>query len=82
MAPRSGSIPFLVYVGKRSYGLYLWHMLPVALVPSIGTGKVGWAITAVFLYAITFGLAELSWRLVEAPFLKRKHRKYANVSGR
>ncbi len=76
------SIPFLVYVGKRSYGLYLWHEVPNHLIGQIGQGKIGWALRAIVVYALSFALAELSWRLVEAPFLRRKHRRYANVSGR
>lgn len=78
---RAMSIPFLVYVGKRSYGLYLWHEVPNVIGP-IGTGKVGWLIRAVIVYALSFALAELSWRLVESPFLRRKHKRYKNVSGR
>lgn len=76
------SIPFLVYVGKRSYGLYLWHEVPNALVGELGTGKAAWAVRALIVYALSFALAEASWRLVESPFLRRKHRRYANVSGR
>lgn len=80
-AARAMSIPFLVYVGKRSYGLYLWHEVPNVIGP-IGTGKIGWLIRAIIVYALSFALAELSWRLVESPFLRRKHRQYKNVSGR
>ncbi|MEZ5238686.1 MAG: acyltransferase [Microthrixaceae bacterium] len=75
------SVPALVWVGKRSYGLYLWHEVPNVIGP-IGTGKVGFAIRAVLLYALSFGIAELSWRFVESPFLRRKHRRYRNISGR
>ena len=42
----------------------------------------GWLIRAVIVYALSFALAELSWRLVESPFLRRKHRQYKNISGR
>lgn len=76
------SMPVLVYVGKRSYGLYLWHEVPNALVGDVGPGKVAWLIRTVIVFALSFALAELSWRLVEAPFLRRKHRRYANLSGR
>lgn len=76
------SIPFLVYTGKRSYGLYLWHMVPFVIVPSFGYGPVPFILRAIILFAMTFGLAELSWRFVETPFLKMKHKKYKNVSGR
>lgn len=80
-AARAMSIPLLVYVGKRSYGLYLWHEVPNVIGP-IGTGKIGFVIRAIIVYALSFALAELSWRLVESPFLRRKHRRYKNISGR
>jgi peptidoglycan/LPS O-acetylase OafA/YrhL len=78
------STKFLVHTGKRSYGLYLWHMVPLvvfkALVP--GNGPAELLVVMVLSYLATFGLAELSWKFVEGPFLKRKHSRYANVSGR
>ena len=75
------SIPFLVYVGKRSYALYLWHEVPNAIVPELD-GKIGFVLRTLVVFALSFLLAELSWRLVESPFLRLKHRRYANVSGR
>jgi peptidoglycan/LPS O-acetylase OafA/YrhL len=76
------SIPFLVYTGKRSYGLYLWHEVPNSVVPKFGYGPMGWGIRAALVFGLSFALAELSWRVVESPFLRRKHKKYKNVSGR
>jgi len=75
------AIPFLVYVGKRSYGLYLWHEVPNAVVPKT-TGMIAFGVRTAIVFAISFALAELSWRLVESPFLRRKHKRYANISGR
>lgn len=75
------SIPFLVYVGKRSYGLYLWHEVPNAIVPQV-KGTIGYGLRTAVVFGLSFALAELSWRLVESPFLRRKHKRYANVSGR
>lgn len=62
----------VAWFGKRSYGLYLWSV-PVALsapyfFPGIGLG--GKAALAV----CSIGIAELSWRLVEAPVLARGRR--------
>ncbi len=73
------STPFLVFTGKRSYGLYLWHMVPVVIVPPFGYGPVPFIIRSIILLAMSFGLAELSWRFVESPFLKMKYKKYKKV---
>jgi len=59
----------VAWFGKRSYGLYLWSV-PIALsapyfFPGIGlTAKVALAIASI-------GIAELSWRFIEAPILAR-----------
>ncbi len=57
----------LRYLGRRSYALYLWH--PFAL--GVGVWLAGHDLTALVLgVALTLLLAEMSWRLVEAPFLR------------
>ena len=53
----------LVAVGKRSYGLYLWHW-PVFVLVGATHGSVGRFATAA---AITAVVAELSYRYVETP---------------
>lgn len=67
--PVLGSRP-MVWLGGRSFGLYLWHF-PVLFLLSerIGWPGQGWAT----LIALTAGLllAELSWRLVEQPVADR-----------
>jgi peptidoglycan/LPS O-acetylase OafA/YrhL len=75
------STRFLTFTGKRSYGLYLWHMVPFVIIGK-GTGMSGFLMRAPIMLLATYGLAELSWRFVESPFIKRKHKKYTNVSGR
>jgi peptidoglycan/LPS O-acetylase OafA/YrhL len=61
--------PVLVYVGQRSYALYLWHW-------SIGSWLRGLdaAPQVVLSVALTFLAAELSYRLVERPALNLKSR--------
>jgi peptidoglycan/LPS O-acetylase OafA/YrhL len=62
------SLPPLQWIGDRSYGLYLWHW-PVFLMlrPGIDIGLTGLPNAALRLL-LTFGLAALTYRWVEAPF--------------
>jgi peptidoglycan/LPS O-acetylase OafA/YrhL len=59
--------PPLVWVGLRSYGIYLWHW-PVCMVtrPQLDTPLTGLPLLALRL-ALTFILAELSYRFIEMP---------------
>jgi peptidoglycan/LPS O-acetylase OafA/YrhL len=62
------SRPVLVAIGKRSYSLYLWHWpVFVFLRPGIDVSADGWAVQVARL-ALTFALAEVSYRYVEQPF--------------
>jgi peptidoglycan/LPS O-acetylase OafA/YrhL len=57
----------LRWIGLRSYGLYLWHWPVYQLTrPGLDIALTGWSLLA-FRLAITFGLAELSYRFVEVP---------------
>jgi len=67
MSPR-----WLVLVGRRSYGLYLWHYpLFHVLQPRL---PHGWA-TNVVLIACAWGLTLLSWHFVEEPALRWNPRR-------
>jgi peptidoglycan/LPS O-acetylase OafA/YrhL len=60
-------------VGRRSYGLYLWHLpaLSIGLWVGVALGLNYWqAVTAGL--PLMFGIVELSWRFVEQPFLRRR----------
>jgi len=59
------------WVGRRSYGIYLWNASLIYAVPATWKPHVPLAILAA---AMSFGVAELSWRFVESPALRRKQR--------
>ena len=75
--------PALVYLGRISYGLYVYHVLGLTL------GKKwaprGLAISAALRVAmglaVTVGFAAASYRFIEGPFLKLKS-KFAHVASR
>ena len=66
LGPALGTQP-LRYIGQRSYGLYLWHW-PVFMVTraNLDIALDGIPLLALQL-ALTFGIAELSYRYVEMP---------------
>ncbi len=59
----------VVWMGQRSYAIYLWHLPLIILF-----GLHGWWHAAVLGVAASFVLAEISGRFVEAPFLRLKDR--------
>lgn len=63
---RALSAPPLVWVGRRSYGLYLWHWPVVVACTADSTGLGEPALAAIRLGLIV-ALAELSYRFVEQP---------------
>ncbi|HWE68546.1 MAG TPA: acyltransferase [Acidimicrobiales bacterium] len=70
----------LVWVGKRSYGIYLWHF---AMIELVGTWNLPQRhvhfVRFVLEVALTFAIATVSYRFIELPFLNRKTR-YSRVS--
>jgi peptidoglycan/LPS O-acetylase OafA/YrhL len=82
----SGVAPFwLRYLGKISYGLYVYHLLGLYLVyHAIGSYAKNFHKFLVFWWgglALTLVMAALSYRLIESPFLRLKER-YALVKSR
>jgi peptidoglycan/LPS O-acetylase OafA/YrhL len=61
----------LVWLGRRSYGLYLYHF-PIAAVIHLHIDSKTAAAALTVVVSIT--AAALSYRYVEQPFLRRKHR--------
>ena len=66
----------LRYTGKISYGLYLWHRPLMRAFTESGLGGVPWAVAAMF--GLSIGLALLSRRLIENPFLRLKDRYFSS----
>jgi len=70
---RALELPALVFVGKISYGLYLWHYVVFWIVRDY-TG--GWSLAArvPLELAIAAGVAVASYYLLELPIVRRKAR--------
>ncbi len=67
------SRPF-VWVGRRSYGIYLWVTPMIFLVQPLGTHDLGlYPYTGLVLLAAMVAAA-VSYRIVELPFLRKKIR--------
>jgi len=64
------SFPILVYLGKRSYGLYLWHDFINMLLHTESHGSVRTIFSAVLALVVT----ELSYSLIERPAIALKDR--------
>jgi peptidoglycan/LPS O-acetylase OafA/YrhL len=62
--------PPLVWVGRRSYGLYLWHVPVAWLVADVRV--LPYAMATAAGVAVSFGLCAISWAFVEVPFLRLK----------
>ncbi len=70
-------VPFLTYLGKISYGLYVYHMLAVRLaermLPEAG-GVVHIVERLLLALSLTIVISAVSYSVIEKPFLKLKRR--------
>lgn len=64
------SLAPLVWLGRRSYAIYLFHW-PIVALSDGGIGPLDGAALAVAQIALSLSLAELSWRWVERPVMER-----------
>lgn len=74
--------PVLMWLGKTSYGIYMWHPIAILvsliiLSPITTAGEVAQGGLAIFL---TLAIAGLSYQWIERPFLRRK-RRFASPAG-
>ncbi|POH74936.1 hypothetical protein CVS27_03490 [Arthrobacter glacialis] len=65
------SLPVLGYLGRRSYGLYLWNLIALETLEHFIHHP---ALLIACALAATFAVAEASYRWVEMPALRLKHR--------
>ena len=73
--------PLLIYLGRISFGLYVFHLLAIQVVIfalSGGYGHIGGVAASLLLTII---MAALSYRFLETPFLRLKER-FAVVASR
>lgn len=66
------SLKWLRYIGKISYGVYLWHIPVIILSGHVATSNV--TMRPWIASALTLGIAALSFRYFETPFLRLKER--------
>ncbi len=70
--------PCLAYLGKISYGLYLYHMIILRIKMDVfdvpGRGRYLGVAAGLLTLVLSFGLAALSWHVLERPILALKDR--------
>jgi peptidoglycan/LPS O-acetylase OafA/YrhL len=64
----------LTYLGKISYGLYVFHAVAIRLVQTVAGPRLIGPAVLLIAFALTIALAALSYRYVESPFLRWKTR--------
>jgi peptidoglycan/LPS O-acetylase OafA/YrhL len=76
----------LVYLGRLSYGLYVFHELGLLIADSVFTRynstMVGFIAHWSSGLLLTFAFAALSYRCIEQPFLRLKERRFTVVASR
>lgn len=83
-AARFLSHPVWIWFGKRSYGIYIWHLViyfPIqAFFNNLFVGRLRLATLAAFPFSVaaTIGVAVLSWNYIETPALRIKARYSRN----
>ena len=74
MPLRSQVVAALVYLGRISYGLYVFHIAALAVVHVAHPNPVQWVASLAGSITLTVLLAAVSYRFLERPFLALKSR--------
>ena len=77
--------PVLGWVGRRSYGIYLWHWPVIVIVGEdvrTAPGTPGHLVSRLWCVLVTLALADLSYRFVEAPVRAWGFREVLRMVGR
>ena len=71
----------LDYLGKISYGIYMFHCLCIAIAfyiinrfSSFSPSTAGNAIAYALIFGLTILIAAISYRWIEKPFIQKKYR--------
>ena len=62
-------IKIFEFFGKISYGLYIWHFVVLDEIEKLSTEPITAFILSI---SVTIILSQISWHIIEKPFLKRK----------
>lgn len=65
----------IAFLGRNSYGIYLWHLALPNWLPVSESNPNWWLITGIY-WAGAFALGILSTRLIETPFLVLRNRYF------
>lgn len=75
---RVAPLSWTVYLGRISYGLYVFHLFALALFMQLAL-PLGYELRVFFSFLLTVTLASASYKLLEQPFLRlKKHFSYAS----
>ena len=66
--------PLFIYIGKISYGIYLYHILCRDFVATFVPKNIGIGYYLIIYFLITFLFSILSYHFLEQPFLKLKNK--------
>lgn len=78
MVRRVLASPVFVWIGRRSFGIYIWHTLVgtaiVGSVQEFGIAGATLPVAVAIWVPLTLAVAEVSWRFYERPILSLKER--------